>query len=93
MLFNQAEIDIGLGESVISGMQRTAVGVVSLRGRFMFGENVSVDIMPIWGSGMSDYELAMQWGRQFGSMRIGYRTLRSPVVSLSGPFAGLALYF
>lgn len=88
-----AEIDIGLGESVISGMQRTAVGAVSLRGRFMLGENVSMEFMPIWGGGMSDYELALQWGRQYGSLKTGYRTLHSPGASLSGPFAGFALYF
>lgn len=88
-----AEIDFGFGESVISGMQRTTVGAVSLRGRFVIDENVSIEVMPIWGGGMSDYELALQWGRQFGSLKIGYRALYSPDVSLSGPFAGFALYF
>jgi hypothetical protein len=89
----RAEIDMGLGESVISGMRRTTVGAVSLRGRFMLGENVSMEIMPVWGGGMSDYELALQWGRQYGSLKIGYRTLHSLDASLSGPFAGFALYF
>ncbi len=89
----QAEVDIGLGESVISGMQRTTVGAVSLRGRFVIDENFSIEVMPIWGGGMSDYELALQWGRQYGSLKVGYRALYSPDVSLSGAFAGFALYF
>ena len=90
---NRAEIDIGLGQTVISGVQRTEIGAVSLRGRFMLSEAVSIDILPTWGSGLDDYELALHWGRQFGSLKIGYRRLHSPSTSLGGPFAGFALYF
>ena len=89
----QAEFDIGLGQSVITGAGRTVVGAVSLRCRFTLGENVSMEILPVWGGGMSDYELALYWGRQYGSLKIGYRSLSSPDVSLNGPFAGFALYF
>jgi hypothetical protein len=90
---SRAEIDIGLGQTVISGAQRTEIGAVSLRGRFMFGEAVSMDILPTWGSGLDDCELALHWGRQFGSLKIGYRRLHSPSAALGGPFAGFALYF
>ncbi len=90
---SRAEFDIGLGQSVISGAHRTEMGAVSLRGRFMLSETVSMDILPTWGGGMDDYELALHWGRQFGSLKIGYRRLHTPSTSLGGPFAGFALYF
>ncbi len=93
MSVSRAELDIGLGQSVISGAQRTEMGAVSLRGRFMLSETVSMDILPTWGDGMDDYELALHWGRQFGSIKIGYRRLHTPSTSLGGPFAGFALYF
>lgn len=87
------ELDIGAGQSVVEGWQRTGIGVMSFRGRYKFDQHFSIDFAPTWGDGMDDYELALHVGRQYGSLKIGYRSLQSPDVSLSGPFAGAALYF
>ncbi len=93
MSVSQAEVDIGFGQSVITGTQRTVIKAVSLRGRFMLNDNISIDLMPVWGDGMDDYELALHYGMQYGSLKIGYRSLNSPSATLSGPFAGLAFYY
>lgn len=90
---SKAEMDIGLGQTVILGTQRTVINALSVRGRIMFDENISIDIFPIWGDGMADYELALHYGRKYGSLMIGYRSLNSYSTSLEGPFAGFALYF
>jgi len=87
------EIDFGLGRSVVSGAKRTAMNAFSLRGKFMLTDNASVDFTPVWGNGMDDYELALRWGRQFGSFAVGYRSLQTSGASLNGPFVGFALYF
>lgn len=89
----RAEIDIGLGKSIIVGRLRTEINALSMRGRFMLDDNLSIDVQPIWGDRMNDYELTLLYGRQFGSLKIGYRSLASPGTSLRGPFAGFALYF
>jgi hypothetical protein len=93
MSMNRVEIDIGLGKSVIAGMRRTVIDAVPLRVRAMLTENVSVDLMFVGGDGMDDSEVALHWGRQFGSFKVGHRTLHSDGASLSGPFAGMAFYF
>ncbi|MDD5057589.1 MAG: hypothetical protein PHQ60_06930 [Sideroxydans sp.] len=93
MSVGQHEVDLGLGQSTIVGMQRTSISAVSVRVRFMLGENISIDVNPVWGDGMDDYELALHYGMQYGALKIGYRSLNTPGASLSGPFAGLALYY
>lgn len=90
---NEAEVDVGIGKSVITGMQRTMIDVISLPVKFMISENVSVELRPTWGGTVDDYEVALHWGMQFGSLKAGYRILSSPDASLNGPFAGIALYY
>ena len=87
------EIDFGLGRSVISGAKRTVMDAFSLRGKFMLTDYASIDFTPVWGNGMDDYELALHWGRQFGSFTVGYRSLQTSGASLNGPFVGFALFF
>lgn len=89
----RTEIDIGLGKSIIVGRLRTEINALSIRGRFVLDDNLSIDVQPIWGDRMNDYELTVLYGRQFASLKMGYRSLTSPGASLSGPFAGFALYF
>ncbi len=93
MAGDQTEIDVGLGQTVIVGARRTVINAFSVRGRFRLGENFTVDFQPVWGDKMNDYELALHYGGQFGSLKVGYRTVNSPEESLGGPFAGLAFYF
>jgi hypothetical protein len=93
MSVGQHEVDLGLGQSTIAGMQRTSISAVSVRVRFMLGENISIDVHPVWGDGMDDYELALHYGMQYGALKIGCRSLNTPGASLSGPFAGFALYY
>lgn len=90
---NEAEVDVGIGKSVITGMQRTTINVISLPVKFMIGENTSVELRPAWAGTVDDYEVALHWGMQFGSVKAGYRILSSPGASLNGPFAGIAFYY
>lgn len=90
---NEVEIDIGLGQSVITGVERTVINAVPVRFRVLFSESISMDVMASWGGGMDDYEMAMHLGRQFGAVKVGYRSLHSAGPSLGGPFAGVAFYF
>ena len=90
---NEAEVDLGIGKSIITGMQRTTIDVISLPVKFMIGENTSVELRPVWGGTVDDYEVALHWGMQFASLKIGYRLLSSPGASLNGPFAGVAFYY
>ena len=90
---NDAEIDLGIGKSVITGMQRTTINVISLPVKFMIGEMTSVELRPTWGGAVDDFEVALHWGVKLGSLKAGYRILSSPDASLKGPFAGMAFYY
>lgn len=89
------ELDLGLGESVVIGAQNTSLSTVSLPVKLVLGENENMvlELRPTWADRMDDYEAAMLIGERFWSMKIGYRTLNSPSVSLHGPFAGFSLYY
>lgn len=88
-----AEVDFGIGKSVISGAQRTTLNSISLPVKIALNENVALEFRPTWADTVNDYELALLWGKPFWSVKAGYRTLNSPGVSLHGPFAGFALYY
>lgn len=87
------EVDFGLGQSIISDAQHTTLNSISLPVRLLVSENVALELRPTWSETMDDYEIALHWGRQFGSVTIGYRTLISPGETLGGPFAGFAVYY
>ncbi len=87
------EIDIGLGQTVISGAQRTTLGSISLPIKVALNDNVALEFRPTKADTMDDYEAALHWGGQYGSLKIGYRTLVGRGASLSGPFAGFAVYY
>lgn len=87
------EVDVGLGQSVVSGVQSTSLSTLSLPVRVVLGENAALEFRPAWAGGMSDYELALHIGRRYGSLKVGYRALNSPDSTLSGPFAGFSVYY
>ncbi len=88
-LSRTAEVDFGLGRSIVYGTQRTELNAISLPVRLVVSENVALELHPIWADTMDDYEIALNWGRQYRSLKIGYRSLVAADASLSGPFAGL----
>lgn len=87
------EVDVGVGQSVVSGEQSTSLATLSLPVRVVLGENAALEFRPAWAGGMSDYELALHVGQQYGSIKVGYRALNSPDSTLSGPFAGFSVYY
>ncbi|HEY6093404.1 MAG TPA: hypothetical protein VIU93_00485 [Gallionellaceae bacterium] len=87
------EVDLGIGQSVVSGAESTSLSTLSLPVRVVLGENAALEFRPAWAGGMNDYELALHIGRQYGSVKVGYRVLNSPDSTLSGPFAGFSVYY
>jgi hypothetical protein len=87
------EVDFGIGQSIVSGVQRTTLDTISLPIKVVFSENVALAFRPAWAGVMSDYEIALHIGQQYGSINVGYRTLNAPDSRLSGPFAGLSIYY
>ncbi len=89
----EAEIDLGFGESVVSGLQNTSLGTFSLPITVMLGDNVALEFRPTWSHTMDDYEGAIHLGGRFGSVKLGYRYLSTSGAVLNGPFAGFSLYY
>jgi hypothetical protein len=87
------EVDIGLGQTTITDVQKTTFGTFSMPVRIVLGENMDVEFRPAWAGTLSDYELALHLGQQYGSVKLGYRTLNSPDSSLGGPFLGISVYY
>ncbi len=88
-----AEIDLGFGETVVSGLQNTSLGTFSLPITVMLGNNVSLEFRPTWASNLDDYEGAVHVGGRYGSFKLGYRYLSTVGAVLNGPFAGFSLYY
>ncbi len=88
-----AEIDLGSGESVVSGLQNISLGAFSLPIVIMLGDNVALEFRPTWSHTMDDYEGVVHVGGQFGSLNLGYRYLSTSGAVLNGPFAGFSLYY
>lgn len=87
------EVDFGLGQTIVSGAKRTTLDTFSIPLRLAFSENIALEFRPTWANTIDDYEIALHWGRQYGSVKIGYRTLISTGDALSGPFAGFSLCY
>lgn len=89
------EVDFGLGQSVISGLQRTTLNSLSLPVKVILGENenIALELRPTWANTMDDYEIALLWVKSFGSLKIGYRSLNSSGATLNGPYAGFAFHY
>lgn len=87
------EVDLGIGQTVISDEQRTALNTISLPVKVVLGANAALEFRPAWAGGVSDYEIVLHIGRQYGSIKVGYRTLNTADSTLSGPFAGLSVYY
>ncbi len=92
-LSRTAEVDFGLGRSIVYGTQRTELNSVSLPVKLVVSENVALELRPTWADTMDDYEIALNWGRPYGSLKVGYRSLVAAGTSLNGPFAGFSLYY
>lgn len=88
-----AEIDLGFGETVVSGLQNTSLGTFSLPIAVMLGDNVSLEFRPTWSNNLDDYEGAVHVGGRYGSLKLGYRSLSTNGAVLNGPFAGFSLYY
>ncbi len=87
------EVDFGVGQTNIYGLQRTTLSSVSIPIRIAFNDNVTLEFRPTKADTMDDYEAALHFGGQYGSFKVGYRTLVGSGASLSGPFAGFAAYY
>jgi hypothetical protein len=87
------EVDFGLGQTILYGSQRTPLDTVTIPVRIIVSEGVALELRPTWANTMDDYELALHWKYQFGSLKIGYRSLISSGEALNGPFAGFSLYY
>jgi len=87
------EFDLGLGQTTLAGVERTPLGSFSIPAKLRVAEGVVVEFIPTWSGIMSDYEAALHWGMQYGSLKVGYRYLSTPTANLKGPYAGFALYF
>jgi hypothetical protein len=87
------ELDIGMGQSTIAGLERTPMGSFSLPVKIKATDSVTIEFIPTWSGLMSDYDAAVHWGTQYGSLKIGYRYLTTTGAYLKGPYAGFALYY
>jgi hypothetical protein len=49
-----------------------------------------IELSPAWADGVSDYDIAVLLSQRYGSLKLGYRWLRSPNESLDGPYVGIS---
>jgi len=92
---DDTEMDIGIGEYEISGLSRNSGDSFMLGFSVYPGEHLGIELRPTWanvnGNGISDHELAINYGERFWSLRVGYHWLAAPDSSLDGPFVGFSL--
>lgn len=88
-----AEVDLGLGQVTLEGDSLTTRMAFTLPVLVSLSESVGLEIRPAWMEGLSEYDLALLFGKRYASLRLGYRWTLGPSESLGGPHAGLAIHF
>ncbi len=99
------QIDIGMGRLVIDGNDRSKLFYSTLPIRFhvkslistklwpAWLSNTGIEFKPAWSGNISDYDLGLFYHFKFASVKAGYRWLSTDTQSLSGPYAGITVFY
>jgi len=89
------EIDLGLGEMTLSGLQDNTGILAVVPILFHPSESFGIEVRPSWSSinenTIQDMDVAFVFGMRYVSIKAGYRSLKSPHQALRGPEIGLAM--
>jgi len=87
------EIDMGFGGLTMHGNDLDSRFSFTLPILFHPNEFVGIELRPAWADNIADYDIALLLSQHFSSLKIGYRWVNSPAISLHGPYAGLSAHF
>lgn len=94
---SQVECDLGVGALLLDGRRTTSGISFTLPLLIHPTRNFGVEFRPAWGDmngrAVDDYDLAVLLGDRHVSLKLGYRWLMSGQRDLSGPEAGVSLYW
>jgi hypothetical protein len=94
---NHVEFDLGLGSSILDGENRKSGFSLTTPVLIHPKEFIGIEFRPTWstinGNPLDDYDLGIVLSRSYGSLRLGYRWMRSEHESLDGPYFGVSFKF
>lgn len=92
-----AEVDFGLGDYTLSGNTKNNESAYSLGLKLHLDNGFGVEYRPMRVNGndikLTEHELTIHYGQQYGAVKAGYHWMLSDHESLKGPFLGLTFAF
>lgn len=89
------EVDIGAGALILEGNEENSGFSITVPVLYHASDLYGFEFRPVWSTinenDIQDFDLSVLFGRQYASIRLGYRWFRSPNQSLDGPAVGVSL--